>query len=97
MNLFQKRTVNINECQPMNPPKFELCTDMSLLSYLNEGGILHNLKARYVANIIYTYSGLFCVAVNPYKRFPIYTGILKWCIDVGKFLWFFFIIRMINP
>ena len=58
----------------MNPPKFEMCTDMSLLSYLNEGGILHNLKARYVANVIYTYSGLFCIAVNPYKRFPIYTG-----------------------
>jgi len=72
----EKRSVNINECQPMNPPKFEMCTDMSLLSYLNEGGILHNLKSRYVANIIYTYSGLFCVAVNPYKRFPIYTDIV---------------------
>lgn len=72
----EKRTVNINECQPMNPPKFEMCTDMSLLSYLNEGGLLHNLKSRYISNVIYTYSGLFCVAVNPYKRFPIYTDIV---------------------
>lgn len=72
----EKRTVNINDCQPMNPPKFEMCTDMSLLSYLNEGGLLHNLKSRYQANCIYTYSGLFCVAVNPYKRFPIYTDVV---------------------
>ena len=37
----------------MNPPKFEMCTDMSLLSYLNEGGLLHNLKSRYISNVIY--------------------------------------------
>lgn len=72
----EKRTVNINECQPLNPPKFEMCVDMSLLSYLNEGGIFYNLKSRYQANVIYTYSGLFCIAVNPYKRFPIYTDVV---------------------
>ena len=87
----------------MNPPKFEKCEDMSNLTYLNEASVLHNLRARYQAKLIYvsvlsslkqynitmqyyntihciikynmmqTYSGLFCVAVNPYKRYPIYT------------------------
>merc|ERR1712241_1182579 len=37
------------------------------------GSVLFNLYQRYVERLIYTYSGLFCIAVNPYKRFPIYT------------------------
>ena len=46
---------------------------MSNLTYLNDASVLWNLRIRYVNELIYTYSGLFCIAVNPYKRFPIYT------------------------
>ncbi|CAJ0577863.1 unnamed protein product, partial [Mesorhabditis spiculigera] len=59
--------------QEMNPPKFEKTEDMSNLSFLNDASVLHNLRARYKAMLIYTYSGLFCVVINPYKRLPIYT------------------------
>ncbi|XP_035730491.1 myosin heavy chain, muscle isoform X45 [Vespa mandarinia] len=59
--------------QQVNPPKYEKCEDMSNLTYLNDASVLHNLKQRYYAQLIYTYSGLFCVAINPYKRFPVYT------------------------
>ncbi|XP_065353756.1 myosin heavy chain, muscle isoform X18 [Cloeon dipterum] len=60
--------------QQVNPPKYEKAEDMSNLTYLNDASVLHNLKQRYYAQLIYTYSGLFCVAINPYKRFPVYTN-----------------------
>ena len=46
---------------------------MANLTFLNDASVFWNLKTRYQAKLIYTYSGLFCVVVNPYKRFPIYT------------------------
>ena len=46
---------------------------MSGLTYLNDACVLWNSVVRYKNELIYTYSGLFCIAINPYKRFPIYT------------------------
>merc|ERR1712142_1184487 len=64
-------TVKKEQCEQMNPPKYEKCMDMANLTNLNEASVLYNLRARYEATLIYTYSGLFCIAVNPYRRLPI--------------------------
>nr|ALR88564.1 myosin heavy chain striated muscle-like 115 [Saccoglossus kowalevskii] len=66
-------TLKKDDMQQMNPPKFDKIEDMASMTYLNEAGVLHNLRQRYYAGLIYTYSGLFCVAINPYRRLPIYT------------------------
>uniref|UniRef100_A0A915BH58 Uncharacterized protein n=3 Tax=Parascaris univalens TaxID=6257 RepID=A0A915BH58_PARUN len=63
-------TIGREDVQSANPPKFEKVEDMSSLSCLNEASVLHNLRQRYYSSLIYTYSGLFCVVVNPYKRMP---------------------------
>merc|ERR1712036_123852 len=61
------------ELGQVNPPKFEKCEDMANLTFLNDASVFWNLKSRYVNELIYTYSGLFCIVVNPYKRYPMYT------------------------
>ncbi len=70
---LQKKTFKSEQVGQINPPKFEKCEDMANLTYLNDASVFWNLKTRYQAKLIYTYSGLFCVVVNPYKRFPIYS------------------------
>uniref|UniRef100_A0A668SQX4 Myosin, heavy chain b n=1 Tax=Oreochromis aureus TaxID=47969 RepID=A0A668SQX4_OREAU len=65
-------TVKEDEIFPMNPPKFDKIEDMAMMTHLNEAAVLYNLKERYAAWMIYTYSGLFCVTVNPYKWLPVY-------------------------
>uniref|UniRef100_G1RYI6 Myosin-7 n=1 Tax=Nomascus leucogenys TaxID=61853 RepID=G1RYI6_NOMLE len=69
------KTVTVKEDQVMqqNPPKFDKIEDMAMLTFLHEPAVLYNLKERYGSWMIYTYSGLFCVTVNPYKWLPVYT------------------------
>uniref|UniRef100_H9GJ77 Myosin heavy chain 16 n=1 Tax=Anolis carolinensis TaxID=28377 RepID=H9GJ77_ANOCA len=68
----QTVTVKKDDVQQMNPPKFYQISDMANMTFLNEASVLDNLKQRYVMMRIYTYSGLFCVTINPYKWLPIY-------------------------
>merc|ERR1712012_465392 len=70
----EKKTFKSSEIGQVNPPKFEKCEDMANLTFLNDASVFWNLKVRFQAKLIYTYSGLFCIVVNPYKRYPIYTG-----------------------
>ncbi|XP_054741849.1 myosin heavy chain, muscle isoform X11 [Anastrepha obliqua] len=63
-----------DKVEKTNPPKFEKVEDMADMTVLNTPCVLHNLRQRYYSKLIYTYSGLFCVAINPYKRYPVYTN-----------------------
>jgi len=69
----EKFTHKGSEVGRVNPPKFEKCEDMVNLTFLNDASVFWNLKTRYQAKMIHTYSGLFVVVVNPYKRYPLYT------------------------
>merc|ERR1712168_815370 len=69
----EKFTHKSPEVGKVNPPKFEKCEDMVNLTFLNDASVFWNLKTRYQAKMIHTYSGLFVVVINPYKRYPIYT------------------------
>uniref|UniRef100_A0A8C9TDP3 Myosin-7-like n=1 Tax=Scleropages formosus TaxID=113540 RepID=A0A8C9TDP3_SCLFO len=68
----QTVTVKEADVHPQNPPKFDKIEDMAMFTFLHEPAVLFNLKERYAAWMIYTYSGLFCVTVNPYKWLPVY-------------------------
>ncbi len=49
----KKVTVNKDDIQKMNPPKFSKVEDMAELTCLNEASVLHNLKDRYYSGLIY--------------------------------------------
>uniref|UniRef100_A0A8C9N816 Myosin motor domain-containing protein n=1 Tax=Serinus canaria TaxID=9135 RepID=A0A8C9N816_SERCA len=70
--LWQTLTVKEDQIFSMNPPKYDKIEDMAMMTHLHEPAVLYNLKERYAAWMIYTYSGLFCVTVNPYKWLPVY-------------------------
>ena len=57
----EKFTHKAAEVGKVNPPKFEKCEDMVNLTFLNDASVFWNLKTRYQAKMIHTYSGLFVV------------------------------------
>ncbi|KAM0812938.1 putative Myosin type-2 heavy chain 1 [Seiridium cardinale] len=69
-----QREVDSESVDKVNPAKFDKANDMAELTHLNEASVVHNLHMRYQADLIYTYSGLFLVTVNPYCPLPIYTN-----------------------
>ncbi|GAA6039634.1 hypothetical protein JCM8097_002228 [Rhodosporidiobolus ruineniae] len=69
----EMRQVDSDLLTRVNPPTFDGADDIADLTYLNEASVVHNLRVRYQRGDIYTYSGLFLVAVNPYRSLPIYT------------------------
>ncbi|KAI7905951.1 P-loop containing nucleoside triphosphate hydrolase protein [Cokeromyces recurvatus] len=55
-----------------NPPKIEYTDDLTNLSYLNEPSVLNSIRTRYMQHLIYTYSGIVLIAVNPFDRVSLY-------------------------
>ncbi|KOS21022.1 Myosin type-2 heavy chain 2 [Escovopsis weberi] len=66
------REVDAEGVDKVNPAKFDKANDIAELTHLNEASVVHNLLMRYQSDLIYTYSGLFLVTVNPYCPLPIY-------------------------
>ncbi|KAG0439125.1 putative myosin heavy chain [Dictyocoela muelleri] len=68
-----RKQVLKKEIQKMNPSKFDMIEDLACLSHLNEASVLNNLTMRFKNGLIYTYSGLFLLVVNPYRNLKIYS------------------------
>lgn len=69
------KTGSIQHSTKLDFKKFCLfLQDMTTLSYLNEPGVLWNLKSRYVLDAIYTYTGSILIAVNPFAALPMLYG-----------------------
>lgn len=45
--------VKQEDLSDMNPPRFDKASDIADLTYLNEASVVHNLRQRYVAGLIY--------------------------------------------
>ncbi|GMP92319.1 hypothetical protein CsSME_00042593 [Camellia sinensis var. sinensis] len=64
--------VNSESLLPANPDILDGVDDLMQLSYLNEPSVLYNLQYRYNQDVIYTKAGPVLVAINPFKKVPLY-------------------------
>merc|ERR1711892_863697 len=75
----KEKTLSDDKINKQNPPKYELLEDLANMTYLSEAAVVHNLATRYVKFMIYTYSGLFCITINPYKWLSVYDNHVVGC------------------
>ncbi|KAI3764162.1 hypothetical protein L2E82_14165 [Cichorium intybus] len=57
---------------PANPEILDGVDDLMQLSYLHEPSVLYNLQYRYDRDMIYSKAGPVLVAINPFKKIPLY-------------------------
>ncbi|KAL3650640.1 Myosin-1 [Castilleja foliolosa] len=74
ISLAEEKVLKVkSECLvPANPDILEGVDDLMQLSYLNEPSVLYNLQYRYNQDMIYTKAGPVLVAINPFKKVPLY-------------------------
>jgi len=53
LNGFQEKQFKKDLVSQVNPPKYEKVEDMADMTYLSDAAVLHNLKQRYYAKLIY--------------------------------------------
>ncbi|EFJ25955.1 hypothetical protein SELMODRAFT_98074 [Selaginella moellendorffii] len=64
----------VKDIHPANPDILEGVDDLTKLSYLNEPSVLHDLKTRFEKDNIYTNAGPVLIALNPFKKIPLYSA-----------------------
>ena len=79
----EKFTLKAGEIGRVNPPKFEKCEDMVNLTYLNDASVFWNLKTRYQAKLIHTYSGesrdhiILLQSMSPFYRSGLFVVVIN--------------------
>lgn len=59
--------------------------DLLKLNELHESTLLYNIRARYMQDKIYTYVGPIVIALNPFKKLPLYTDdVIRQYHDQGR-------------
>ncbi|KAM3283666.1 myosin-1 [Capsicum chacoense] len=76
ISLFEGKVLKVkaDDLIAANPDILDGVDDLMQLSYLNEPSVLYNLQYRYNRDMIYTKAGPVLVAVNPFKKVPLYSN-----------------------
>lgn len=81
---YKEDNEEIDDVKLRNDPNEGEVDNLINLPYLHEPAILYCLERRYNISDIYTYTGPILIAVNPFKRVPLYTNqILEMYYNMG--------------